>query len=57
MVVVGLDTWLTVKRAWDAFWTGMDVIMHVQRFFGNFALVIGILVAEIIGAFWAMGTT
>lgn len=30
---------------------------HVCLVFDDFALVIGTLIAEILGAFWAMGTT
>lgn len=37
--------------------SGMDIIMHVQIFFYDIALVIGTLIAEVIEAFWAMGTT
>lgn len=33
----------------------MDIIMSVRVFFDYFALVIGKLIVEVIGDFWAIG--
>lgn len=51
---VSSGMWLTMKML-RCLLMCMDIITCVQVFFDYFALVIGKLIAEVIGAFWAIG--